>query len=209
MKRTSTLSLFLLFLGLLFPAQSQAQTTITLTGPASARPGTTVTIETTLSTTAQPSGLQWSLALPSTWTPTPAAGPAATAAQKDLYCSVDPVDLLCLLVGLNANPIGSGVVARYTVTLPPATPRGPTPIPLAGLLAADSLGTPIPVTPGPPYSLLILARHDLNGDGVTNQQDLLLMLDQILRRSPCTDDQNGDGRCDLIDALLVIRGALE
>jgi hypothetical protein len=212
MKRTTTLLLSLLVLGLSTGTQAQTPNTLTLTGPQSARPGTPITLEVVLSAPAQPpgqpSGLQWTATLPSTWTVTPQAGPAATAAQKDLYCSTPP-DPACLVVGLNATPILSGTLATYTLTLPPATPRGPLAIPLGDLVAGDSLGTPIPVTPGVAYTLLILARHDLNGDGVTNTVDLLLMLDQILRRAPCTDDQNGDGRCDLIDALLVIRGALE
>lgn len=188
------------------PAQAQAQAQTNITGPQSVRPGGTVNLQVVLATTAQVAGVQWTAGIPPAWGVTAIIGGAAAAAEKELHCAAD--SLLCLVVGLNANVIQPGVLATYSITVPTTAPRGSVNIPLTGLVAADPLGTPVEVTTGAGHTLLILAIHDLNGDGVTNMDDVRLMVDQILGRSPCTADQNGDGRCDLIDALLVVRGAL-
>jgi hypothetical protein len=184
-----------------------AQTMLTLTGPATVRPGQTIELELTTAGSGEPAGLQWTLTLPAGFTAQTAAGSAAQAGEKTLYCSED--DSLCLVVGLNSNTIPNGKLARYAVLFAPETAKGQYALPLSGLVAGTAMAILAPVTSGPVYEIRVLARSDLNGDGATNILDLNLMLDQVLGRAACGDDQNGDGKCDLIDLLAVIRGALD
>lgn len=187
-------------------AQTPPTATLTINGPQNVRPGKTITLNLTLATTTQPSGLQWTAGIPQGWTAKAMPGAVATAAQKAIYCSEG--DALCLVVGLNQTPIAAGVVATFEIGVPAGTPRGLSSIPLTGLVAGTGMGDPIPVSAGTAYSIRVLAKHDLNGDGTTNAADLQLMADQIVGKSACADDQNGDGACDLIDALLVILGSI-
>ena len=178
---------------------------LSLIGPSGVRPGKTITLELTLATSAAPAGLQWSLSSPLTL-PKPEVGSAAAAAGKDAYCSDAGT---CLIIGLNTNTIQPGPVAVYSVAIPSGrAPGSIMMLELAGVQAANKDGVEIAILAGPPLILSVLPSHDLNEDGVTNMADVTLMLDQVLRRSPCVDDQNGDGKCDLIDVLRVIRGAL-
>jgi hypothetical protein len=182
------------------------QTVMTLTGPVSVRPGKAVTLSLGLTTSAQPAGLQWTAAIPAGWAATPTIGTAATAAQKLPYCSTDKTT--CLVVGMNQTAIAAGPVATYAVTVPAGAPKGLTSIALTGLVAGGGDGTAIPVVSGVPYAIRVLAKHDLNGDGATDGLDLQLIADQVVGKTACADDQNGDGKCDLIDALLVIFGSI-
>lgn len=184
-----------------------AQTTLTLTGPTTVRPGQTIELELATGGSPEPAGLQWTLTLPAGFTAQAAAGSAAQAGEKTLYCSEDVS--LCLVVGLNPNTIPNGKLARYAVTVAPDTAKGQYALHLSGLVAGSAKAILAPVNSGSLYEIRVLARSDLNGDGATNMLDLNLMLDQVLGRAACTDDQNGDGKCDLIDLLAVIRGALD
>ena len=187
---------------LLYPALLAAQT-LTLTGPANVRPGQTADVTATLAGTGAV-GLQWSVAIP------PQLGNATATtplSDKTLHRSTDGT--LHLLVGLNVTPIAPGVVAKYALSIPANAPKGVYQMPLTGLLAADANGDAITLTSGPAYSLRVLARSDLNGDGLTNGADLTLMIDQVLGRTACADDQTGDGKCNLMDVLAVVRDALQ
>lgn len=181
-----------------------AAQTLTLTGPATVRPGQSVTLDLTLSGTAAPVGLQWSLAMPAGMTATPTAG-AALGTSKTLHCQTP----ICLAVGLNVTPIPTGAVARYAVQVAANTARGLYQMPVTDALAANADGEAMTVTLGAAYALRVLARSDLNGDGLTNGADLTLMIDQVLGRTACADDQTGDGKCNLMDVLAVVRDALQ
>lgn len=197
---------------ILFLAFAQAvhgQTAISGSGPATARPGQTVNLAVTITTSSQLAGLQWTAQLP-----TAIGGPgiatlgaAAQAAEKQIYCSTD--GSICLVVGMNDRVIASGEIARYSVTIPPAAPKGLYQVPLSDVLAADAAGVPIAVTLGPVYELRILARADIDGDGAVTMEDFRLMLDQVIGRATCTDDQTGDGKCDLLDVLAVVRASFD
>lgn len=192
---------FALSLLLLVPLAAQ---TLTLTGPTNVRPGQSVAIDLALGGSAAPVGLQWSLAMPAGITATATAG-AGLGTAKTLHCQAP----ICLAVGLNVTPIVPGVVARYSVQVAPTAAKGVYQLPLTGLLAANADGEAIVLTSGPAYSLRVLARSDINGDGLTNGVDLGLMIDQVLGRAACADDQTGDGKCDLLDVLAIVRDALQ
>src|SRR5450432_534592 len=67
-----------------------------------------------------PAGLEWAFA----YTPANitsisiAAGPALTAVGKTLNCNASSGTIICLATGMNANTIGSGVVATISVVVP-------------------------------------------------------------------------------------------
>lgn len=109
---------FLLALGLLCWSCCFGQSVLNLSS-ASAERGAPVTLNISL-TTAYPgrsAGLQWTLNAPAgdVTSFTTAAGPAATWAQKSLYCA----NQICLLAGINSIPLYDGVVATVTLTLSP------------------------------------------------------------------------------------------
>lgn len=175
---------------------------LTLSGPASARPGTTITIPVTLSGGTGAAALQWTLTMPNSWSASQSIGPAATAAGKDrLSCHSTGI---CLLYGLNQTNIADGIVASYQVQIPPSATPGPVVLPLTDVLAASGSGAAVSITAGAAYSVRILARSDIDGDGSTTVSDIALMDAQARGAAACADDQNGDGRCSIYDVVLVI-----
>lgn len=180
--------------------------TLTLSGPATARPGATVTVNLSVAASGS-AALQWAVGLPTGYTATVVAGAAATG--KDLSCTVS--NAFCLLVGQNATVIGNGVVAVYSLRVP-ATASGTAALPLGNLLGASAEGNPVTITSGPAYSLQILATEDLNGDGTVTAADVTLMTTQAIASqttpSACINDLNSDGRCDVLDVFQVVLKSL-
>ncbi len=125
-----------------------AQSVLSLSS-ASGALGSTVTLNISLDTAypGSSAGLQWTLNAPKDEIEsiTTSPGPAAIAAQKSLYCANN----ICLLVGMNLNPLGKGVVAVVTVKLAP-TASGDLVIQLSGPVEAllDGTGGSITATNG-------------------------------------------------------------
>ena len=174
---------------------------LTLSCPqSSAKPGSQVTVSINYAGTPV-AGLEWSLALP--WSSMASAGPAASAAQKSINCAGSSTGNTCLLAGLNTLAMSPGVVATYTTTLP--TTPGLYVLTLSGTLGAQTNGAALAVAAGSPFSIAVLSRYDLNGDGVINAADLALAEVQALGQSPCTTaDFNADGKCDITDVQLLV-----
>jgi len=190
----------------LFSALLAGQT-LTLTGPATARPGQTIALNLTLSAPSENlAALQWTTAVPSGLTFTASAGAASNAAAKTLYCGM-PTSQTCLTVGINSNLYTVGVVATYQVTVPANALPGNVGIPLTGLVGAKLDGTAAVIVAGTPYFFGVLARTDLNGDGKTDVLDLQLMIQEILTGT-VTNDQNGDGAVNVLDAQIVAKAAV-
>ena len=188
---------------------ASAQTSLTVSGPATARPGTAVNLSLTLSGNTSVA-LSWTLKPPTGYTEVGAIGAAGTAANKTLYCTTDAT--LCLLVGatpaaLNNTAIAPGVIATYAVQVPGSAAAGSASFPLSGLMAVDAAGSSVSITSGPGFSLTVLAKSDINGDGKTDAADVQLMIQQTLAGT-CSNDQNGDGRCDLLDVMIVLLKAM-
>ena len=90
-----------------------------------------------------PSGIQWTLSYTAgdVASVSIAAGPALTAANKTLNCNTIKGSSTCLAVGLNANPIHTGVVAVVTVTLPSATSSASVPLSIKNPVGVLADGT--------------------------------------------------------------------
>lgn len=126
--------------------------TLTLTGPAAASPGATIPVSLMLiSPGPDLAALQWTLDKPSGSQATADGGPAGIAAEKTLSCAGD----LCLLHGLNATEIQTGVVAQYILQVPSTS--GHYSITCTGLLGASGLGETVAVTSGAPYVIEVAA----------------------------------------------------
>lgn len=200
------MKLILVFLPVLLSAQT---VTLTLTGPVSAKQGSTVnlTLSSSGATVSGPAGLQWTVSPPAGSTVgTPTAGTATTAASKQVACGA--ANLLCLVYGLNQNVIANGAVATIPVTIANNAATGAAVFTLTGIFAPDKTGAVMATAAGPPLSVTIISMADLNGDGTVTLADVQLMLTQSLGGAPCTSDQNGDGKCDIYDVYNVVLRAL-
>jgi uncharacterized protein (TIGR03437 family) len=95
----------------------------------------------------QPAGLQWTLRFaPADFTSIEvAAGPAAAAARKDIYC-VSGIDFCrCLLAGANSDPIPDGVIATATLHIGATTAHSST-VRLDDVIAVSSAGSGVPAS---------------------------------------------------------------
>lgn len=201
-----------LIFGLALPAC--AQTTLTLTGPATIQPGTTATLTLTLagSSGQNVSGLMWSLTPPASSTVSaPTNGAAATAAQKTPYCT--STNATCVSIGLStATPpvptnqsYADGVVATIPVAIPRTTTAGSVSIPLTNLSAASTQGFNVAISSGAAYSLNVLSLCDVNGDGVVNYLDVQAILSVLLGlngQTSCPASLSADG-CTLETLIAV------
>lgn len=198
---------------LLLAASAVAQTaTMTLTGPSSAKSGQTISLSLSASGTGTTgaAGFQWAIGFPPNYTATVSAGAAATTAVKTPTCTAD--GSFCLLVGQNATIIPNGVIASISLKVPASAMAGPQAFPLSSLVGVDAAGLNVATTATGTYSLTILDKRDLNGDGTITAADVQLMTAEVIaaRTSPaaCVDDLNGDGKCDLVDVFQVLLKSL-
>jgi len=193
-----------LFVGVVCTAQ-----TLMLTGPANARPGETVTVAVAIASPgANLAALQWDVGLPSGFTATALGGAASVAASKTLVCNGTATR--CLTYGVNIKVYGPGLVATYEVVIPTDQPAGVVAFPLSGLVGARLDGSSASVVAGAAYSLTILANTDLNGDGVTDVEDIQILIPIILGpiAANCPVPQNTDLVCNVLDLQLVARAAV-
>ncbi len=143
------LGLSLLLLG----SSAYGQTTALSLGSGLGTPGGLVSLNLSLSATggSQAVALEWGLSYaPANVTSVSfAAGPALTAAGKTLSCNTASGSAMCVASGMNANGIGSGVVAVVTVALSAGTASS-VPLTLGNLMgsAADGTGLAVSGTSG-------------------------------------------------------------
>lgn len=184
--------------------------TVSLSGPTTARPGSTVTVQVN-NTGVNAAAFQWTISNPFTSTTDITIGQAAIDAKKDiLACTID--SKTCIIVGMNLNVIGNGPIANYTIQIPSNTTPGNQTLSLSSVIAASPNGVSLPLTVGSPYNIAILFKQDINGDGKVDTEDVQIMLSQVIasQQSPgsCTADMNSDSKCDLIDVMIVLLKAL-
>lgn len=148
--RTATSSLFVLAQPLLFAQFSPpGQSSLTLSSGL-AYAGSTVYLDlfVTVAPGSEPAGLQWTLSYPAGDVAFVgfAAGSALTGAGKSVCCNAGIASITCVAVGLNANPILTGVAAVVALTLAPATGSSRIGLSVDGTLAAMADGTSTPVS---------------------------------------------------------------
>lgn len=104
---------------------------------ATAAPGSTTSLSLSFTSDSGTAGaLQWTLNLPAAVASfTIQAGPAASAAGKTLSCNGN----VCILAGMNSNPVGNGVVATIAATA--ASTMGSFPVQLANTVEAEIDGS--------------------------------------------------------------------
>lgn len=179
---------------------------ITITGPATVRPGNKIDLVISQTSSAS-SAMQWTINSPTGWpTFTAEAVAEAITAQKQMYFS--PSNGICLLMGMNINVIKSGAVGKISYDLPATMTPGAASFSLSGVIAATPQGDTTPLSVGPDYAVTVLAKQDINGDTKIDVVDVTQAIDQALGKSTCTNDQNGDGVCNLLDVMLILKQAL-
>ncbi len=136
----------LLLLASLLPAQ-----TLTLTGPATAKQGTSVILTLSLSGGSGIAALQWVLSMPGGVT---AALPASLVADKAVACG--SANTACIQSGMNSTEIPGGGVAQLVVMLPHGV-TGNASFAVIPLFAASSgdRASIVPVSKGPLYVLKV------------------------------------------------------
>jgi len=197
---------FILFFAFLGALSAQ---TLTLNGPATVKQGRTFNLNVTLSgaVSTAPSAVQWTL--------NPASGltlgsTSTSVPNKSVQCGTT-TSPICLFYGINQTPATNGIIATHTINVPVTTPLGTKQFTLTAPIAVTQAGSNWPISSGSgvasPYTIIVTAVADINNDGVINSADVGLMADQVTGGT-CTDDQNGDSACNIIDVYLVVLRAL-
>jgi hypothetical protein len=181
---------------------ASAQSTVTLTGPATARAGETValTVNLTGSSAAGPAAMQFTFGVPSNWTLS-----APSGSSRFLNCGF-PSSLICAVWAQSRDPHPNGKVMDVQLKLPDVVSPGNYSIALTAPVAANTaviVGSHS-LAVGSPHSIRVLHKADVNGDGNLTLADALMITQQAVGLVSCTADQNGDGKCDAIDIQIVV-----
>jgi len=118
-------------------------------GTVQAPPGQTVTLGVQLATGgAQIAGVQFDLIYdPNTFTLTPTAGAAATAAGKGVQTNmVQSNDMRLIVTGINQTPIASGDIADLSIHIATNATAGPHSLAFSGVVATTPAATVVAVT---------------------------------------------------------------
>ncbi len=192
------------------PFTGMAAPSLTISGPSGlVRAGSTVTLTISVSGTAASgtAAIEFTVGnLP--WAATPTIGAAGTAASKSVYCATVAGVLDCVVVGLQPDALGDGVLATIQVTLPRNLQTGTATLPLLATLGAaqDSAGNASAVTvgAGAPFALNTVSACDIDSSGTITQADFTAALPQFLGISACgSADLTSRGKCDILDAQVL------
>jgi hypothetical protein len=191
------------------PGTTTTTTALTLTGPASVTAGQPVTLTLSISGTASTllAGLQWSLAVPpgiTSGSPSVALSGPDSALGLGVFCGTS----ICLETGFNGtvvvdNPLVDGALAVFLANVPASVAPGNYAFALSGLVGASTVGAAVPLVSGSVYSLQVLSRCDLNGDGSVNVTDIQMALNQALGIQACSFS----GGCGIVSLQAVIIAA--
>jgi Dockerin type I domain/Cohesin domain len=157
----------------------------------------------------EPAAVQFSLSYPSdVGGVSVSAGPAATAASKEIACNTaNP--MLCVIYGVNQNRVlGSsaapGTLASVAFSVAKTAALSET-VTLSGVVAADPSGNAI-ASAGSAGTITVFSVYDLNRDGKIDAQDLQIIINAILGQT--AQDLNGDGKTDVLDLMVEALAAL-
>ena len=179
-------------------------------GNASVMEGTagTTTLALTATTGNSPAALEFSVTYSADVTGvTVAAGTADTTANKTLACgTATPTSITCIVYGINQTLIANGPVATVAFTTVKTPASRSESLGIGNTTASSATGTVI-TSGGTGGTLTILSIYDLNKDGAVNSADVLLMLNEALGITSCTD-KIGDGLCNVGDVMLEVLAVL-
>jgi uncharacterized protein (TIGR03437 family) len=165
-------SLLVLFL---LANTGKAQVALSLAS-ASARPGSTISLDLTLSADKTSiADLQWTLNyVPSDIASlTIAVGPAGASAGKTVWCASAPGTVECLLTGLNQNIIASGVVARVTAHLNQGTLSAISVIGVTDTLGSSLAAEAVPIAAQGSTLMIFQPVSSVSATDVVNTADYL------------------------------------
>ncbi len=179
-------------------AEASAQVTVTITGPSTTRSGETITASVDLSGNA--AALQFEVPLGSVVT----LGSGAGAAGKQLACANTISSIRCLIFGLNPNLLTGQAAA---LVFPGQTTLGVVTLLATNVVVADPTAQEAAhLVVG--LEVTVLSPCDLDSDGSTDVQDVLLIVQQALGNAACSDDMNADGACNIVDVQVLANVAL-
>ena len=195
------------FAAILFPVVLAGAQTFSITGPANARPGTTVPLFLHLDSTTGNSGFvafQFSVTIPAGYT----LATTNNMTNTSLFCV--PQGTFCISVNPTAPTVISvGDLVSLSLTIPANAVSGDVSIPLSNIIAADAQGLNVPgIKLAPDFRIRVQpAPEDINGDGAITLADATAMVDEAklseTGQGPCVHDLNGDGKCNVLDVVLV------
>lgn len=197
----------------------QAQPAITLTGPATVKPGQTgVVLSVNLSNSAgaNVAAIQATIGLPAGFTVTSSSiGAAGTAATKTLYCATT-AELCVLAAGVSGTALtgaqttfSDGVLWTITGNVA-STASGSLAFTISNQVAASSAAKAVgvTVTAGAALTLPVQSPCDINGDGKVDISDIQAYLNAQVFTVPSTlIDLNGDGVANIIDVQRIATAA--
>lgn len=197
------LVLFAAFVTALF-AQTAVTAGMTVAGPATVYSGQTVNLTVSIAGTAgeNVAGVQWQLTLPAG-----ATQGTVTSTLPSLFCGTFCVGLAYNQVTNALTTISDSVVATVPVTIGPTVPLGALVISLnpANTIAVANTGMAVSITAAPtPYSIKVLSKCDVNGDGkVDFTNDALPVIKALIGNGTCPLS----GGCTLQTAFAVLSAA--
>lgn len=179
-------------------------TTITLTGPASITPGSSLNATLSIAGSAGQGivDLQWSLVLPTGFT----AGAPVMASSEPSGDQAQCGTAACLIWG-SLTAVADGTLATIPITVSTGATLGTQIINVSGLFAATAQGFNVNgLAPGAAYSVKVLSPCDLNGDGTITVADAQLVVNALVSGGACPIS-TVNGGCTVVTVVQEIVAA--
>jgi hypothetical protein len=165
-------------------ASLRAQTTtVTLSGPGTITPGNSLNATLSIAGSAGQAivALQWSLVLPAGFT----VGAPTMASSEPSGDTAQCGTAACLIYG-SLTSVVDGTLATIPISVSATAALGTQSLNVSSLFASTAAGFNVNgLVSGAPYSLKVLSRCDLNGDGTVNIADIQLIVNAVLNASAC------------------------
>lgn len=192
---------------IVLPLAPQSAPILSVSGPTTAQPGSTVTLSISLSGSSGSNiaGIQTNVGLPAGVTgSTETIGAASTAASKTVSCNTPSSSgqLICIISGQNQNVFSDGVIASLSAKLP-STPGSYTftLTPIFASLAGVGVSTNAPS----PFVVVVPSPCSVTGQATTSSSDVTTIINSVeAGTAPASFDLNGDGVVNIIDVQRVI-----
>ena len=110
------------------------------------------------------------------------------------------------LVGttITNTPFADGAISSVPIAFASNAPLGSQSLQINGTFSANNLGAAVTIVPGATYSITVLSRCDVNGDGAINSLDVTAVINGINGKGSCPLS----GGCNLQSVVAVVIAAL-